>query len=97
MKVGAGGITALANRSDNRTTFDLFALFHLDPLEVGVAGLVPAIMFDNNEAAEISRTACKNRVYTLLRRSGRLADNMVPIPPSGRRRVCQWRPAFSIY
>ena len=60
MKVWAGGITALANRSDNRTTFDLFALFHLDPLEVGVAGLVPAIMFDNNEAAEISRTACKN-------------------------------------
>jgi len=59
MKVGAGGITALANRSDNRTTFDLFALFYLDPLEVGVAGLVPAIMFDNNEAAEISRTAGK--------------------------------------
>jgi len=57
MKVGAGGVAALADRSDDRAPFDLLALFYLDPLEVGVAGLVPAIMFDNNEAAEISRTA----------------------------------------
>lgn len=60
MKVGAGGITTLANGSDNRTPLDLFALFYLDPLEVGVAGLVPAVMLDNNEAAEISRTAGKS-------------------------------------
>jgi len=60
VKVGASGISALTNRSNHCTTFELLALVHTHALEVGVARLVPISVFDNDEAAEISRTTGKS-------------------------------------
>jgi len=56
MKVGAGGVTALANGSYHCTTFELLSLFHLDPLEVGITCFVSVAVLDDNETAEISRS-----------------------------------------
>jgi len=57
VKVGAGGVAALADRSDHRSTFELFALCHLDPLEVGITCFISVAVLNYYQATEITRTA----------------------------------------